>query len=117
MNDRILVTGANGQLGTELQKLLPKAIFADVDILDITDLDGVKKFVNDNQIDTIVNCAAYTAVDFVFSAFKVSAKSNGICTFSEFKTVFCKLLFAVVKKWYVVGLLDNLSVWLKQLFV
>ena len=63
MNDRILVTGANGQLGTELQKLLPKAIFADVDILDITDLDAVKKFVNDNQIDTIVNCAAYTAVD------------------------------------------------------
>ena len=63
MNDRILVTGANGQLGTELQKLLPNAIFADVDVLDITDLDAVKKFVNDNQIDTIVNCAAYTAVD------------------------------------------------------
>ncbi len=63
MNDKILVTGANGQLGTELQKILPKAIFADVDVLDITDLSAVKKFISNNQIDTIINCAAYTAVD------------------------------------------------------
>ncbi len=63
MSDKILVTGGNGQLGTELKKLLPNAIFADVDVLDITDLEAVKKFVTDNHIDTIINCAAYTAVD------------------------------------------------------
>ena len=63
MQNKILVTGANGQLGTELQKLLSDAIFTDVDVLDITDLEKVKKFVKDNNIGTIVNCAAYTAVD------------------------------------------------------
>ena len=63
MQNKILVTGANGQLGTELQKLLSDAIFTDVDVLDITDLENVKKFVKDNNIGTIVNCAAYTAVD------------------------------------------------------
>ena len=63
MNNKILVTGANGQLGTELKKLIPDAIFTDADTLDITDLEAVKTFVKDNQIDVIVNCAAYTAVD------------------------------------------------------
>ena len=63
MQSRILVTGANGQLGTELQKILSDAVFTDVDVLDITNLDEVKKFVKDNNIETIVNCAAYTAVD------------------------------------------------------
>ena len=63
MNDKILVTGANGQLGTELQKLLPNAIFADVDVLDISDLKAVKDFVSDNHINVIINCAAYNAVD------------------------------------------------------
>ena len=43
MSNKILVTGANGQLGTELKKLLPNAFFADVDVLDITDADAVKK--------------------------------------------------------------------------
>ena len=58
-----LITGSNGQLGTELKKRLPDAIFADVDILDITDFAAVKKFVAENNVDTIINCAAYTAVD------------------------------------------------------
>ena len=58
-----LITGANGQLGTELSKLLPNAIKSDVDTLDITDTKAVDEFVKKNKIDTIINCAAYTAVD------------------------------------------------------
>ena len=63
MKDKILITGCNGQLGTELKKLLPEAICADVDVLDITDFEAVQKFVLDNNIGVIINCAAYTAVD------------------------------------------------------
>ena len=63
MKGKILVTGGNGQLGTELKKLLPDAIYTDVADLDITNLDEVMAFVKENNIDTIVNCAAYTAVD------------------------------------------------------
>lgn len=58
-----LVTGSCGQLGSELQRLLPNALFADVTELDITDASAVAKFVKSHQVDTIINCAAYTAVD------------------------------------------------------
>ena len=63
MSAKILVTGGNGQLGTELKKLLPDAIYTDVADLDITNLDEVMAFVKENNIETIINCAAYTAVD------------------------------------------------------
>ncbi len=61
--DNILITGGNGQLGTELSKLLPDAILTDVNELDITNKDAVDKFVKDHKIGTIINCAAYTNVD------------------------------------------------------
>ncbi len=65
---KILVTGANGQLGNEMQCQAAKAtqhtwFFTDVEELNITDRNAVAAFVNDNTIDIIVNCAAYTAVD------------------------------------------------------
>ena len=63
MNDKILITGANGQLGTELAKLLPEALLTDVADLDITDFQAVQSFVQERQIKTIINAAAYTAVD------------------------------------------------------
>lgn len=63
MNDKILITGANGQLGTELAKLLPEAVLTDVADLDITDFQAVQSFVQERQIKTIINAAAYTAVD------------------------------------------------------
>jgi dTDP-4-dehydrorhamnose reductase len=63
----ILVTGANGQLGTSLRNAVAGSkhnyIFTDVAELDITDAAAVAKAVEDNQIDAIVNCAAYTNVD------------------------------------------------------
>ena len=71
----ILVTGANGQLGSEMRLTAAaskdKYIFTDVvDLpgvetvkLDITDLDAVRAMVRDNDVKAIVNCAAYTNVD------------------------------------------------------
>ena len=64
----ILITGCNGQLGNEMQlqeKEHPQHTFFNTDVqeLDITDQQAVGQFINDNQIDGIVNCAAYTAVD------------------------------------------------------
>lgn len=63
MTGKILITGANGQLGTELSRILPDAMLTNTKTLDITDWFAVKEFVSDNNIDTIINCAAYTAVD------------------------------------------------------
>ncbi len=63
----ILVTGAGGQLGNELRKIgfspLDEVFFTDIAELDITDKKAVENYVSRNDIDTIVNCAAYTAVD------------------------------------------------------
>lgn len=67
MNKNILVTGANGQLGTEMQILSKTSkdryIFTDVAELDITNLAAIRQMVVENNIDVIVNCAAYTNVD------------------------------------------------------
>ena len=64
----ILITGCNGQLGNEMQLLEkehPQHTYFNTDVqeLDITDQQAVEQFVNENRIDGIVNCAAYTAVD------------------------------------------------------
>ena len=71
-----LITGCKGQLGTELSRLLPNAICADVDVLDITDENTVQNFVRDNNIDVIINCAAYTAVDKAESDIELATKIN-----------------------------------------
>ena len=65
---RILVTGCNGQLGNEMQLLEkenPQHTFYNTDVkeLDITNQLLVEQFIAENEIDGIVNCAAYTAVD------------------------------------------------------
>jgi len=63
---RVLITGANGQLGWELQRTAPPAvesIACDRQMLDICDLSSVSRLVEELQLDLIINCAAYTAVD------------------------------------------------------
>ena len=65
---KILIAGCNGQLGNEMQLLEkenPQHTYFNTDVaeLDITDQQAIETFVNENQIDGIVNCAAYTAVD------------------------------------------------------
>ena len=71
----ILITGANGQLGNEMRIVTKgskdRYIFTDVieaegqetAILDITNIDSIRKMVADNDVKVIVNCAAYTNVD------------------------------------------------------
>jgi len=65
----VLVTGSDGQLGSEIKALtdrmnLPfRFFFTDVDSLDITDIRQIDAFVADNHIQYLINCAAYTAVD------------------------------------------------------
>ena len=64
----ILITGCNGQLGNEMQlleKQHPEHTYYNTDVneLDITNRQAIEAFVNEHEIDGIVNCAAYTAVD------------------------------------------------------
>ncbi len=62
----ILVTGAKGQLGSELRAIVggkDNYFFTDVEELDITDREAIVKFIKQNKIAVVVNCAAYTNVD------------------------------------------------------
>ena len=76
----ILVTGANGQLGTELRNrsfsLLDDVFYTDVEELDITSAKAVSSFIETHEIDTIINCAAYTAVDQAEDDEERAAKIN-----------------------------------------
>jgi len=84
----ILVTGANGQLGNEMRIVAKNSndnyFFTDVNqvegqetiYLDITDIDAIRKFVNDNDISVIINCAAYTNVDAAESNEPLAEKLN-----------------------------------------
>ena len=81
-----LITGGNGQLGTELSKLLPNAIRTDVNDLDITDDYAVRRFCIKNRIDTIINCAAYTAVDKAEDNKDLAAAINVIGPYNLAKT-------------------------------
>lgn len=62
-----MITGANGQLGSEMRRLGAVSpnnyIYTDVAELDITDAAAVAQFVKENAVNIIVNCAAYTNVD------------------------------------------------------
>lgn len=67
MSKKILVTGANGQLGSELRVLSVNSnhefLFTDVAELDITNREAVDNYVSEHGAEIIVNCAAYTNVD------------------------------------------------------
>ena len=65
----VLITGANGQLGKSLNRLVNQNItdyrfvFSTRDELDLTDFKYIRGFIEKNQFDVIINCAAFTAVD------------------------------------------------------
>ena len=78
---KILITGCNGQLGNEMQLLEmenPQHTYFNTDVaeLDITDQKAIETFVEENQIDGIVNCAAYTAVDKAEDNQEICTKLN-----------------------------------------
>jgi len=65
---KILVTGAKGQLGSELQVISEnypahQFLFTDVDTLDITDFRAIRSCLSTEKPEAVINCAAYTAVD------------------------------------------------------
>lgn len=59
----LLITGSQGQLGQELSKLFPNALMPLSTDLDITNFRALNDFVQKHKIETVINAAAYTAVD------------------------------------------------------
>lgn len=78
---KILVVGAKGQLGSEIRKLVLEYpnfhfTFSDLPELDICDYELLFKYVKENNIDAIINCAAYTAVDKAETETSLAEKVN-----------------------------------------
>jgi dTDP-4-dehydrorhamnose reductase len=76
----VLVTGSNGQLGSEIRELSTDDtfFFTDSSSLDISEFELVEKFIKEKKIDIIINCAAYTAVDKAEEDVKQADKINHI---------------------------------------
>ncbi len=77
----ILVTGANGQLGNSIRKISGNYknnnfLFTDMPEVDITNVDLLRDLVKRNNVNAIINCAAFTAVDKAESCMDLAAKIN-----------------------------------------
>ena len=80
---KILITGANGQLGSEIKELAEiynkhRFVFSDLPDLDICDYTALCEFVSEHKIEAIINCAAYTAVDKAETDTETAEKVNAI---------------------------------------
>lgn len=64
---KVLVTGCKGQLGYDVSKELLKcgdtAVSVDIEEMDITDKEAVENYIRNANVDAVIHCAAYTAVD------------------------------------------------------
>lgn len=90
----ILVTGCNGQLGNEFQKISNFEVnhnwlFTDIDTLDICNKEEISKYLQENNIEICINCAAYTAVDKAEDEPDIAEKINS--TAVEYIADACKL--------------------------
>jgi dTDP-4-dehydrorhamnose reductase len=77
----ILITGANGQLGQVMRSILSteEVIFKGRE-LDITDIEALREFVSNHKIETIINTAAYTAVDLAETESALAFHINSLGT-------------------------------------
>ena len=78
---RVLITGSNGQLGSEIKELENNYnkvdfIFKDLPELDICNFQVLQAFIIDNNINAVINCAAYTAVDKAEEESIIATKVN-----------------------------------------
>src|SRR5438552_10905875 len=73
----LLLTGRNGQVGSELQKILQPTVATDHAALDLADADALRRVVREIKPDVIVNAAAYTAVDKAESEPELAMRING----------------------------------------
>ena len=78
---RVLITGSNGQLGSEIKDLTSdyenlQCVFRDLPELDICDTETLNTFVKDKKINAVINCAAYTAVDKAEEDLDTASKVN-----------------------------------------
>ena len=87
MRKKILVTGANGQLGMELQQLARgypgfEFVFTTREQLPLDDLNAINQFISEHKPQYCINCAAYTAVDKAESekevAYRINAEAPGV---------------------------------------
>jgi len=79
----ILVTGSNGQLGSEIKDLAANYagfnfFFMDLPDLDICNIRQLDGFLNDKNINTVINCAAYTGVDKAEEEAEIAKKVNAL---------------------------------------
>ncbi len=81
---KVLLTGANGQLGLELQNQLKQAedkyevVATDYDTLDITSLSSVQKVLFEHKPEVVINCAAHTAVDLCETEIEKAYQINAL---------------------------------------
>jgi len=78
---RVLITGSNGQLGSEIKELATNYkkldfIFKDLPELDICNFKVLQAFIIDHNINVVINCAAYTAVDKAEEESIIATKVN-----------------------------------------
>lgn len=78
---KVLVTGAKGQLGTDLMNELAKrgieGIGVDVQEMDITDAEACRRVIKNSGADAVIHCAAYTAVDAAEDNVELCRRING----------------------------------------
>ncbi|HXH29476.1 MAG TPA: dTDP-4-dehydrorhamnose reductase [Bacteriovoracaceae bacterium] len=76
MNSEIYVLGATGQVGGEIQRIFPEAHYLTRSEIDLSDLEGLKKYFENKKPKIIVNCSAYTQVDLAEKEEKLAHAVN-----------------------------------------